>query len=413
MIITKIHIKNWYSYKDSILDLSYPRKLIDSTIPFEYLENFENIRYKRTIILSGANASGKTSLAKIILAIKSFMKDLRVNMYFNEGYSHKSDEQLYFSFEFLEKDPTKPIECSTNNSYPYSHINQLDVKYDLNVENGQYQLFFKFKSLEIKHSDSIESLRKLLDNMDSLSSYRLRKHIFIDTFHMDTDSEEYLKAQFHFKKLHFTTGWNFLYNDLSKETTSHNNLTKETLEAVLKTFDNSIVSVNDAYEAGNPNETNGFFINFKNKQQIYISQNGEIAKDRHMLSLGTYESVKIANFLSIVLNSKHPYGLTFFLDESMPHVQSEIERSIINLIIQRMNKYSQFFYTTHNYDVLDMNLPIHSYLFLRKNEECYSELIKAEDTFKKNDRSIINYVKNDVLRTLPNTNLLEEILLQD
>ena len=73
MIITKLYVNNWYSFVDCELDLTYSRKINDSTISYEYLPNFENIRYKRVVILTGANASGKTSLAKIILAIRAFL----------------------------------------------------------------------------------------------------------------------------------------------------------------------------------------------------------------------------------------------------------------------------------------------------------------------------------------------------
>ncbi|WP_171252066.1 hypothetical protein, partial [Acinetobacter baumannii] len=68
--------------------------------------------------------------------------------------------------------------------------------------------------------------------------------------------------------LELSIGWNFLYNDLSDDSKfkfneSHN---KDILSAVLKTFDPSIVSVNEALEKGE-SETNGFFINFYNKDK--------------------------------------------------------------------------------------------------------------------------------------------------
>ena len=97
----------------------------------------------------------------------------------------------------------------------------------------------------------------------------------------------------------------------------------------------------------------------------------------------------------------------------MTYGQPQIELNIVNLILQKMNRYSQFFYTTHNYDVLDMNLPIHSYLFIRKDDSFDSKFIRAEQFFKKNDRSIVNYIKNDVLGTLPDTRLLDDLLMGD
>ena len=112
MIITKIKLNNWYSFKDCTLDLSYPRKIVDSNIPFEYLDAFENIRFKRVVILSGANATGKTSFAKILLAIRSFISSGELNRYFSEGMN-KNEDSLSFTVEFIDQNPIpENIDCS-------------------------------------------------------------------------------------------------------------------------------------------------------------------------------------------------------------------------------------------------------------------------------------------------------------
>ncbi|OLV31183.1 hypothetical protein BS571_17115, partial [Acinetobacter baumannii] len=102
MIITKLYVDNWYSFVDCELDLTYSRKISDSTISYEYLPNFENIRYKRVVILTGANATGKTSLAKILVAIRSFINNKEVNHFFREGM-HPDKNELVFNIEFIDK----------------------------------------------------------------------------------------------------------------------------------------------------------------------------------------------------------------------------------------------------------------------------------------------------------------------
>lgn len=419
MIITKIKLSNWYSFKDCTLDLSYPRKIVDSNIPFEYLDAFENIRFKRVVILSGANATGKTSFAKILLAIRSFISSGELNRYFSEGMN-KNENSLAFTVEFIDQNPTpENIDCSNldPNFKNYDFYHQLNVKVQKYNNVSQMPFFnFCYKAVEIKKSDSIESLRGLLELVDEdYLSKKSRKTIYINSLDNEYGSKEYIEKLFAFKNLKLTKHWNFLYNDHSDDTVLNSKvlLNKDILQAVLKTFDPSVENVEDAYQKNKPDEPNGFFVNFYNGNKIYISSEGAVTDEKHLFSLGTYESIKIANFISIVLSTQGRRGCTFFLDEGMSHVQSEIERTIVNLIIQKMNRYSQFFYTTHNYDVLDMNLPIHSYLFIRKDEEYNSYFIRPEDTFKKNDRSIVNYIKNDVLRTLPDTSLLENILMQD
>ena len=419
MIITKLVLNNWYSFKDCSLDLSYPRKIVDSNIPYEYLDAFENIRFKRAIILSGANATGKTSFAKILLAIRVFISNGELSSYFYQGFN-KNEDFLSFNIEFIDQDPNpEEIDCTPQDTLikNYNFYHQLEVRVRKNTAEQQ-KLFFNFcyKAIEIKKIDSIESLRVLLANLDEESlSKKTRKSVYIDSLDDTYGTKNYIEKLYNFKNLKFTNHWNFLYNDHNDAIVlnSKARLNRDTLEAILKTFDPSIEKVEDAYQKDNPDEPNGFFVNFYNGNKIYISNEGAVTDEKHLLSLGTYESLKIANFVSIVLSTQNKRGCTFFLDEGMSHVQSEIERTIVNLIIQKMNRYSQFFYTTHNYDVLDMNLPIHSYLFIRKDEEFNSYFIRAEETFKKNDRSIVNYIKNDVLRTLPNTALLDDILMQD
>lgn len=419
MIITKLVLNNWYSFKDCSLDLSYPRKIVDSNIPYEYLDAFENIRFKRAIILSGANATGKTSFAKILLAIRGFISNGELSSYFYQGFN-KNEDSLSFIIEFIDQnsDPEQ-IDCNPQDTpiKNYDFYHQLEVKVRKNQLEQQKLIFnFCYKAVEIKKSDSIESLRVLLASLDEENlSKKARKSIYLDSLNDTYGTKDYIENLFNFKNLKFTSHWNFLYNDHNDAIVlnSKARLNKDILEAILKTFDPSIEKVEDAYQKDKPDEPNGFFVNFHNGNKIYISNEGAVTDEKHLLSLGTYESLKIANFVSIVLSTQNKRGCTFFLDEGMSHVQSEIERTIVNLIIQKMNRYSQFFYTTHNYDVLDMNLPIHSYLFIRKDEDFNSYFIRAEETFKKNDRSIVNYIKNDVLRTLPNTALLDNILMQD
>ncbi len=76
-------------------------------------------------------------------------------------------------------------------------------------------------------------------------------------------------------------------------------------------------------------------------------------------------------------------------------------------MINLMDSKSQLSFTTHNTDILEMNLPIHSSTFFKKEEKI--EVVYPESIYKRNDRSIINAVKNDVFNTIPKTDLLYEL----
>ena len=154
MILTKFYINNWYSFVDCELDLTYPRKISDSTITYEYLKGFENIRYKRVIILTGANASGKTSLAKIILSIRNFIQEKKITKFFKEGM-HSNKETLEFSVEFIDKLPNDLSKNENINSTEYNHIHFLKVQlFKLDNDTDELRYRFTYKALEIKKTDN-------------------------------------------------------------------------------------------------------------------------------------------------------------------------------------------------------------------------------------------------------------------
>lgn len=104
MIFTKLHLKNWYSFKDCELDLTYPKKIKNNTIPYEFLENFPNIRVKRLVLISGANASGKTSFTKIIYAIKEFISQGAISTFLEDGLrNHDEKYPLMWSLLLLNQ----------------------------------------------------------------------------------------------------------------------------------------------------------------------------------------------------------------------------------------------------------------------------------------------------------------------
>ena len=146
MIITKLYVNNWYSFVDCELDLTYSRKINDSTISYEYLPNFENIRYKRVVILTGANASGKTSLAKIILAIRAFLNK-KFKFLFKEGM-HPDKNELDFTIEFIDKIPNSDPIIMDNY---YSHIHHLKAKVVFLKEDERVGFHFTYKAIEIKN----------------------------------------------------------------------------------------------------------------------------------------------------------------------------------------------------------------------------------------------------------------------
>ena len=72
MIIMDIKIDNLYSFRNFHLNMSYPKKIVDSTINQEYLEDRPNFRYRKVNIIMGGNATGKTSLGKVLMLFLNY-----------------------------------------------------------------------------------------------------------------------------------------------------------------------------------------------------------------------------------------------------------------------------------------------------------------------------------------------------
>lgn len=56
------------------MNMSYPKKIVNSYIEDEFLAGRSNFRYKKVNILMGANATGKTSIGKMLMKIFNFIK---------------------------------------------------------------------------------------------------------------------------------------------------------------------------------------------------------------------------------------------------------------------------------------------------------------------------------------------------
>ncbi len=72
----------------------------------------------------------------------------------------------------------------------------------------------------------------------------------------------------------------------------------------------------------------------------------------------------------------------------------------------------QLFFTTHNTDILDLPLPKHSFVFLRKDSNDESQPIKcisAAQYLKRNTDSLRNAVDNDLFSSAPSVDYVYKI----
>lgn len=64
MIILNVKLDGIYGFRQFDINFTYPKKVANSIIEDECLENRPRFRFKKAIVLMGTNATGKTSLGK-------------------------------------------------------------------------------------------------------------------------------------------------------------------------------------------------------------------------------------------------------------------------------------------------------------------------------------------------------------
>lgn len=388
MIILKLEIDNLFMFKNTLLDLTYSRKLINPTVDNEYLEGINSFNYKRINVFSGANASGKTSLSKVMCYVINFIdgRDLGMEQIDFKNKFYNKKKVAKFKIEFISSE--NEIKC----------FHKLEASFD---QKGLIEE--TYLSLKINANENYrlvnKRLKKLIHKGDVVP-FNYKRKSKSENFNLPNPG--FQSVAYMMDKLSVRVRWYFMFSDLTDQDVKLRNelLNHKLMKDVLKTFDTSINDVIKVKGTKKPT----YSVTFRDSSDEVIISDGEV-QNKNRLSRGTFEALELVVFLSRVFKSED--GI-YFLDEKMAFSHSEIERSIIALIINRLGRNAQFFYTTHNYDILDMNLPTHSFSFLRKNE--FTEIIHPEkEGFNKNDRTLLNYVKDDVFSTLPETSEIFEM----
>ena len=73
MVILDVRMDNLYAFKNFHMNLTYPKKIVGSSIEEEHLADRPNFRYKKVNVIMGANASGKTTFGRALMKIFNFI----------------------------------------------------------------------------------------------------------------------------------------------------------------------------------------------------------------------------------------------------------------------------------------------------------------------------------------------------
>lgn len=368
MVVMDLKMDNFCAFKDFDINFSYPKKVVHSYLENEFLSGHPNFRYKRVNVIMGSNATGKTSLGKMLMSIFGFINRQNV-----EQLLEKIDDRTRkasFSIDFV---PNKKELYRVEAVFAGSE-NEDGVTADCEE--------LHISKAKIGNNDSYESCLKKLAEIKAEGTYmeRLKK---VPPF-----------------------GWFFTYpRDAFPKSGMLRKPDRERylqiLEYILRTLDPSIMSVEKSKEV-----SNSYIIHFRGKD-LFI-QDGEVVKE-NILSSGTSYGIDIADIVTAVLGHENGF---YYCDEKFSYINSLIETTILSIMINALGDDEQLFFTTHNADVLDIGLPKHSFSFLKKEQGEEDTIIKclyASDYLKRNTDSLRCAVENDLFSIAPDLELLYEL----
>ena len=152
MIVMDISIDNFFAFKNFHMNMSYPKKIVDSYIEEEFLRNRPNFRYKKVNIILGANATGKTSFGRMMMRIFNFMDTKQYEKITSSVCDNKKEARFSMDFitdEYAMYRIATIIEPKSGDKYKSSDIKVCLKKVDINLK------------------DNYESCSKRLDNIIS------------------------------------------------------------------------------------------------------------------------------------------------------------------------------------------------------------------------------------------------------
>lgn len=369
MIIMDIKIHNLLAFKHFEVNFSYPKKIVDSYIENEHLKNHPNFRYKKVNIVMGANASGKTSLGRMIMNAVAFIDTKRFECL--TECVNNTDEEATLSMDFIGKgevmyNMTVAIMPMTSEKYTADCVKVSVSKVKINSRDSYETCKERMNSLEVVMNSNYSML---LDSIEPLT--------YCFQYPVDADGEYRLREV--------------------KNPARYSAI----MERVLRALDPAINKVEPLTEVDN-----SFVIRMENRS--FILKDGELTNKAY-LSSGTKSGIAVADILySIKQEGK---GL-YYCDEKFSYINSDTEKATVSVMIDVLGENEQLFFTTHNTDMLDLPLPKHSFLFMKKdvnNADMPISCISATQYLKRNTDSVRKAVENDLFSVAPSTDLIFEI----
>ena len=364
MVIMNLELDNIYGFKNFCINFSYPKKIVKSAIEKEFLADRPNFRYKKAVILMGANATGKTTLGRALLRIFSFIKNPSPSFFLQMISNQK--EGARFSIDFVNK------------GYILHRV-IAETGVINNSETASILMMTKCYKAEIGLRDTYEKTVQKLKKQDFKDVEKMLSDVGDFNYDFALDNEE----NFH------------------QTSAIEPNLFLKVLKAVIGTLDPSLndISVLEGVEDS--------YVIRRGGQEI-ILQKGQLT-NQHLLSSGTIRGIDIAILMASII--AHDNGF-YYCDEHFSYIQTDLEKRMFGIMLENLQENEQLIFTTHNSDMLDLNLPKHTYAFLSKKKKDNNypvSVMYASDVLKRNTDSIRCAAENDVFSSIPDESLLDSL----
>ena len=385
MIITKISCDNMFMFKDFTLDFTYNRQIKHELAKDDELFPGSRIKVRKNLVIMGSNAAGKTTFGKLMCFALNFIYRGRVG---NKG----------FNLAEIPFDKSKPSSFSVEFYIDgTAYLLEVDFK-------GTKLLLESLKKCPVYKTYNIAKLREALKYGKAVSVYLntgepspeddiLGSRFF---FYNASDEATFIKKNIRY---YFDTS---SFNNLSGVNVKATDVA--TLDSLLPEIDDSVAGVKSLEIDGD--ETDSYRINFKNGDYMTVPD-GNLARCKDRLSHGTFEAI---GFLNRLMYMRATYGGLVFVDEKLAHVHSELEAYLLRTAFAVKPRNSQLFFTTHNIEIFQVDVPMNAFIFFKRNDEGFNEAVCPSDYINKNDRNLSSYYEKNYFGIKPRYNMMDKFL---
>ena len=153
MIVLNLELDNLFGFEDFKINFSYSDNTKNSSIKDEFLKDRPNFRYKKVNILLGANATGKTSIGKAMMAIFNFFNKKEISKV--TQYMRDLKKEMSFSIDFIldEKNILYRVNFKYKKEKEKEKINLDLYKADILEEDSYETTLDKFEKVNLENEN--------------------------------------------------------------------------------------------------------------------------------------------------------------------------------------------------------------------------------------------------------------------